>query len=392
MMKLKKLFTVSLAFTITGVLSPISQNMRGNEAVAAYSGYDILINDPDKNEPTPLEVSQTLYDDNNIKYRRNGDTLHLMECDPTASGKIVIPEVLDGTSVHAIAVRAFDNCKEITSVTIPNSVIIICEFAFSNCTSLKSISMGIGVNEIEERAFWGCCSLENVVIPNGVSELGSDAFYKCSKLKSIELSNNITTIKTNTFGECSELKSITIPPSVTKIYDEAFYRCKSLEALECGENVSYFYLSAILGCENMKYLTFKNPKCEISLEHNCETLTPRSLNIYGNITDKIVIRGYKNSTAETVAKKYGFKFSPLPSYGDPNDDGKINSVDATHILSLYAQNTVNKTKPSSDDLESCDINKDGAVNSIDASYVLSYYAYTATNKNAASLTDYMKKN
>ena len=115
------------------------------------------------------------------------------------------------------------------------------------------------------------------------------------------------------------------------------------------------------------------------------------MNSHGEITDKIIIKGYKNSTAETVAKKYSFKFSALPSYGDPNADGKINSVDASYILSLYAKNAQNKTKPSSDDLECCDINKDGAVNAADASYVLAYYAYTATNKNPVSLTDYMKK-
>ena len=68
-----------------------------------------------------------------------------------------------------------------------------------------------------------------------------------------------------------------------------------------------------------------------------------------------------------------------------------NSVDASYILSLYAKNAQNKSKPSSVDLESCDINKDGTVNAVDASYFLAYYAYTATNKNPVSLTDYMKK-
>ena len=389
-MKLKKLFAISLAVIITGVLSPISQNMSDNAVMTAHAEPD----DRNEDEIRSIFSNELLKnDDNTIEYVRRYEKgeITLRNCDSSASGKIDIPAIIDGWPVTRIGICAFEHCKEITSVTIPDSVKSIGSQAFLDCTSLKSVSIGNNVETIERSAFSSCSSLEKVVVPNSVSAIDELAFSKCSNLKSIELSNNITTIESCTFEWCSNLKSIKIPPSVTTIKGMAFYWCKSLESLECGENVSKFYLSAIMGCESMKYLTLKNPKCEISLEYLGDTLTSELLKRTGPQIDNIVIQGYKNSTAETVAKQYGFKFSPLPSYGDPNEDGKINSVDASEILSLYAKNTLNKTKPSSDDIARCDINKDRAVNAVDASYVLSYYAYTATNKTPVSLTDYMKK-
>ena len=381
-MKLKKLFAMSLAFIITGALLPISQNISDNVISTAYA------------EPERMVIINDEY--NSIfKYTSNGQgEIIITKCDTSASGNIDIPGIIDGLPVRHIGEYAFENCEKITSINIPNSVTTIDSGAFYYCTSMKSVSIGNNVKTIDSGAFGYCLSLEKVVIPKSVNTIEFSAFLNCSELKSIEIRNNPTTIEGTTFAWCINLKNITLPSSVTTIKTYAFSDCKSLESLECGENVSEFYLSAIEGCENMKYLTFKNPKCEFILTKGylySETYTPQSINESGMITDKIVIKGYKNSTAETVAQKYGFRFSALPTYGDPTADGKINSVDASEILSIYAKNAQNKSKPSSDDLECCDINKDGAVNAVDASYVLAYYAYTATNKSPVSLTDYMKK-
>ena len=234
-------------------------------------------------------------------------------------------------------------------------------------------------------------NIKSIIIPDSVTVICSGAFNNCG-LTSVNLNANIKTIGFYEFGGNSDLKNIKLPASVESIDNDAFFKCSSLESLVCEKEVSKFAIDAIQGCTNMKSLIIKNPKCTFYLvDYNFEPVTVDTLNEYGNITNKLVIKGYKNSTAETVAKKYGFKFSALSSYGDPNYDEKINSVDASYILSLYAKNAQNKSKPSSVDLESCDINKDGTVNAVDASYVMAYYAYTATNKNPVSLTDYMKK-
>ena len=48
-------------------------------------------------------------------------------------GVVSIPSIIAGKPVTAIASSAFDNCAEITSVTIPKSVVAIGENAFAQC-------------------------------------------------------------------------------------------------------------------------------------------------------------------------------------------------------------------------------------------------------------------
>ena len=66
--------------------------------------------------------------------------------------------------------------------------------------------------------------------------------------------------------------------------------------------------------------------------------------------------------------------------GDADGDGKVNSVDASTILSYYAARAV-AADNTAEELEApinSDMNSDGSLNAVDASYVLSYYSYTAT--------------
>ena len=95
----------------------------------------------------------------------------------------------------------------------------------------------------------------------------------------------------------------------------------------------------------------------------------------------------KTTTPVTTTKPA----ATVKTKGDPNGDGKINAIDASDILSVYAAVSVSKTRKLSDAEKSyCDVNSDGAVNAIDASYILSYYSYKQTN-GKDSFADYMKK-
>lgn len=72
-----------------------------------------------------------------------------------------------------------------------------------------------------------------------------------------------------------------------------------------------------------------------------------------------------------------------PNLGDPNGDGKINAIDASEILSIYSRHATQKTQPSKEEINYCDVDYNGKVNATDASYVLSYYVYMSTNTDRA---------
>lgn len=121
-----------------------------------------------------------------------------------------------------------------------------CSVATSQSTTLTSAPIpatvtyngtSYTVTRIDERAFENCTNLTTVVMPNSVSYVGAYAFYKCSALNSVTLSNAISAINGVTFNGCKNLTSIVIPPSVTKILGGAFDQ-SGLKKLYMGPNIT----------------------------------------------------------------------------------------------------------------------------------------------------------
>ena len=152
-------------------------------------------------------------------------------------------------SVTSIGGNAFAYCRSLTSVTIPNSVTSIGDYAFGECSSLTSpiynahifarlpesysgaYTISSGIESIASDAFSGCRSLTSVTIPNSVTSIGEYAFQGCSSLISIDIPNSVTSIGTHAFAYCSGLTSVTIPNSVTSIGGLAFRDCSSLTSV-----------------------------------------------------------------------------------------------------------------------------------------------------------------
>lgn len=97
---------------------------------------------------------------NNIRY---ADTYLVEAADKTLTSYII----KDGTKW--IGSNAFEDCRNLTFVTIPNSVTTIHYEAFHSCTSLTSIA-----------------------IPNSVTSIGKWTFYNCRGLTSISYTGTIS--------------------------------------------------------------------------------------------------------------------------------------------------------------------------------------------------------
>ncbi|GBU28068.1 leucine-rich repeat [Treponema sp. R8-4-B8] len=143
-----------------------------------------------------------------------------------ASLKTVI--ITGGNSVPA---SAFSGCTNLTSVTIPSSVLSIGQSAFSGCTGLPSITIPSSVTSIGNSAFSGCTSLPSISIPDSVLSIGNSAFSGCTALTNVTIENGVTSIGQSAFSGCTSLPSVIIPDSVTSIGDSAFRNCTSLESI-----------------------------------------------------------------------------------------------------------------------------------------------------------------
>ena len=114
-------------------------------------------------------------------------------------------EVLPGTKV--IGSGAFSNCRHLTKISLPDSII-----------------------QIQDHAFYGCTGLTQVRIPDAVTWIGNAAFSNCTGLEEIRLPDTLTGIGYLAFYDCGNLTSIGIPETVAQIGQGAFIGCSKLTA------------------------------------------------------------------------------------------------------------------------------------------------------------------
>ena len=112
------------------------------------------------------------------------------------------------TDPTSIGIGIFQDCGKITSIYIPNSVIVIKKNAFYNCSGLTSINIPSGVTSIGIYAFTNCSSLTSITIPDSVTSIGSSAFNKCTSLTSVTIPSSVTSIGGNAFERCTSLEYI----------------------------------------------------------------------------------------------------------------------------------------------------------------------------------------
>ncbi|MBN1861308.1 MAG: leucine-rich repeat protein [Candidatus Thermoplasmatota archaeon] len=167
-----------------------------------------------------------------------------------SGGALTIPSTLGGYPTIAIGHHAFYSCTTLTSLTIPDSMILIGESAFSSCSSLRSVTIGNNVIRIEATAF-SFCPLMSVTFGDKVTTIGDTAFASCTSLTSLTLPDSVTSIGNKAFHLCTSLSSIDIGTSVTTIGDQAFYHCSSLTTMMLPDSLIMIGDSTFSYCSSL---------------------------------------------------------------------------------------------------------------------------------------------
>lgn len=168
------------------------------------------------------------------------------------SGNLLIPDVIKGKQVTRIGERALSGCTGLTTVTIPNSVIIIDNYAFSGCTGLTSITIPDSVTSIGSQVFSGCTGLASIMGSATNTNLVATQANPSSFIVNI---TSGTSIGNSAFRGCKGLKSVTIPDSVTSIGQEAFYNCTGLTSVTIPDSVPNIGYNAFKGCTGLTKIT-----------------------------------------------------------------------------------------------------------------------------------------
>ena len=95
-----------------------------------------------------------------------------------------ITQVVVEGECYNIAQCAFTDCQNLTSVTLPDTVLSINKFAFSGCKGLEEIQLPEALKEIDQQAFRDS-GISQIEIPKNVTNIGAHAFMDCTSLKRI---------------------------------------------------------------------------------------------------------------------------------------------------------------------------------------------------------------
>ena len=204
-----------------------------------------------------------------------------------------------GSSKITAHFKDLDSCSAIRSVDIGGGVVGIGAWAFQDCTNITSISVSDSVESIGYGAFMNCISLTDINLPE-VESIGNLVFSGCSSLTHVTVPNGVTWIGTSAFADCKSLTDINIPQSVTRIGDSAFAQCTGLTKVTVPSGVTGIGSSAFSGCK-LQELKVLGKSCKIG-DLGLDTAS--------------TVCGFKNSTAQQYAEKYGLSFTAIQSCAD----------------------------------------------------------------------------
>ena len=320
-----------------------------------------------------------------------------------------------GKTVTEIAYNAFGDCKELSDIKIPDTVLKISSCAFDGTKWYDAQPDGsVYLDHIYLRNK-GESAPQNLTIKEGTKTIADGALFNVfcgatENIKTISLPNSLIRIGDLAFNGCTSLTEITIPASVEQIGDYAFLGCESLTSINVDPN-NKFYSSenGVLFNKNKTELIYcpKQSSGEYTVPNSVKTI--KSFAFANSGTERIVINrtnvkledfaiGYtteprrpvvsvvtnkwesenldaiiccaKGSTADQYVQnnkdndKLKCEYidpTIIIDFGDANGDGEINAKDrmmlTRHLAKWSGYENI--------DMTAADLNNDGAVNAKD---------------------------
>jgi hypothetical protein len=188
---------------------------------------------------------------------------NLIQCPQATAGRYVV-----SSKVTGIGGGAFLACANLTSLTIPHSVITIGAQAFSRCSSLTNVAIGSGVTNVGNWwTFADCTSLTGITVDplnpvyssvDGVLLNRSQTrLMRCpeGKAGSYAIPSKVTEVVGYAFSGCTSLAAVAIPASVRSVGSGAFTGCTRLRAITVdASNPFYSGMDGVLFNKNQTTL------------------------------------------------------------------------------------------------------------------------------------------
>ena len=191
------------------------------------------------------------------------------------------------------------NGSEITGeLVIPNTVVNIGTWAFVNCRGITSVVVPEGVERIGQGSF-NNSSISQISLPSTLTSIGGASFLGCANLSSLSIPNNVTTIDEYAFRNCTGLESVTIGNGVESIGNWAFSGCTNLETVILGNSLQSIGGFAFGDDESLTSIDI--PNSVINIEevafYGCSGL--ESVNMYATTAPSLGSNVFQNCSSLT---------------------------------------------------------------------------------------------
>lgn len=239
-------------------------------------------------------------------------------------------DIPDGVAI--IGELAFFAAKNLTEITLPESIIDIKKYAFQYCISLNNIDIPEGVETIGECAFRGCQKLKNILLPSSLKSIGKNAFEYCEEITSIAIPKGVTRIEENTFSSCSKLKTVLLTEGLIEIGFLAFASCNNIISLSVPSTVTYIDPQAFTASSLTKINIAEGNKHYKFVDNCLYNTDNKTLICSTRISHIIVKNGTINIGTNSFNNTWGIISITIPSSVSTIENKAIyNSADLEYI-------------------------------------------------------------
>ncbi len=202
----RKAFTAMMAAVVA--LTAVSGTMLPENAPLSLTAEAASV----KEEEKPVEGKS-----GSFTYLKYPKYIEISGVDPAVAGKVELPDKIDNLPVTVVGKDALAECKEMTELVIPDSVLYMNIGAVASCPKLKKVKLSQKLTSIPARAFEFCKALEEITLPDSINAINAFAFDNCTSLKEITVPNQVTLVDSAAFRGYIQLEKVKLGTGVKKL-------------------------------------------------------------------------------------------------------------------------------------------------------------------------------
>ena len=135
---------------------------------------------------------------------------------------------LSNTTLTKLEERAFEYCKNLRLIKLPETIKEIGFRAFAECKSLIEIENFEKIEVLEPNVFIGS-GINQITIPFKLTEIPRLTFSDCSNLEFVDIHNGVKNIANNAFDGCNSIRKVNISIGFKENLSQLFKNAEHIE-------------------------------------------------------------------------------------------------------------------------------------------------------------------